>query len=63
MANKMSARRRTLFQSKNHAVLLSDKTRCREVECREGMLVQVITLSRPDREREREGRKRESLHL
>ena len=38
----MSIKVRGFFQSKNHPILLYDKkTRCREVECREGMLVQV----------------------
>ena len=33
-----------LFQSKNNPILVYDKkTRCREVECREGILVQVRT--------------------
>ena len=41
-SGKMSIKVRGLFQSKSHSILLYDKkTRCREVECREGMLVQV----------------------
>ena len=38
----MSIKVRGLFQSKNNPILVYDKkTRCREVECREGILVQV----------------------
>ena len=49
----MSIRRpRSLLQSRSHAILLSDKSRCREIECREGMLVQV---GHSERERERDG--------
>ena len=33
--------------SKSHAIILGDKSRCREVECREGTLAQVSSRGRP----------------
>lgn len=40
----MSIKMSSFWQPKNHPILLYDKkTRCRDVVCREGMLVQVGT--------------------
>ena len=44
LRNEMSIKVSSFWQPKNHQILLYDKkTRCRDVVCKEGMLVQVGT--------------------